>query len=108
MRVRNITTCALGLAAALMLGSELSAQVTQDTTKLRKPSEKRINVSKGEVVTTPARVDTIYRSEEHTSELQSPCNIVCRHLLEKKKKHDPSLWRLLTKGSDSITDKYNL
>src|SRR5256885_10041175 len=24
------------------------------------------------------------RSEEHTSELQSPCNIVCRHLLEKK------------------------
>src|SRR5256885_7419231 len=29
------------------------------------------------------RVD---RSEEHTSELQSPCNLVCRLLLEKKKK----------------------
>src|SRR2546426_6808094 len=28
----------------------------------------------------------IYRSEEHTSELQSPCNLVCRLLLEKKKK----------------------
>src|ERR1039457_7345289 len=27
-----------------------------------------------------------YRSEEHTSELQSPCNRVCRLLLEKKKK----------------------
>src|SRR6266446_9198936 len=27
------------------------------------------------------------RSEEHTSELQSPCNIVCRLLLEKKKKN---------------------
>src|SRR5256885_10762860 len=27
-----------------------------------------------------------YRSEEHTSELQSPCNLVCRLLLEKKKK----------------------
>src|SRR5256885_9036157 len=27
------------------------------------------------------------RSEEHTSELQSPCNIVCRLLLEKKKRH---------------------
>src|ERR1022692_2389041 len=27
-----------------------------------------------------------WRSEEHTSELQSPCNIVCRLLLEKKKK----------------------
>src|SRR2546426_8453693 len=40
------------------------------------------------------------RSEEHTSELQSPCNIVCRLLLEKKKstrlstsspKRDPAL-----------------
>src|SRR3989454_6897053 len=34
---------------------------------------------------------TVYapgRSEEHTSELQSPCNLVCRLLLEKKKKHN--------------------
>src|SRR5256885_4774578 len=30
------------------------------------------------------------RSEEHTSELQSPCNLVCRLLLEKKKKNDIS------------------
>src|SRR2546426_8611905 len=29
----------------------------------------------------------ILRSEEHTSELQSPCNLVCRLLLEKKKKY---------------------
>src|SRR5256885_11818957 len=29
------------------------------------------------------------RSEEHTSELQSPCNLVCRLLLEKKKKTNP-------------------
>src|SRR5256885_5530624 len=28
------------------------------------------------------------RSEEHTSELQSPCNLVCRLLLEKKKKYN--------------------
>src|SRR2546426_8483073 len=28
------------------------------------------------------------RSEEHTSELQSPCNLVCRLLLEKKKRED--------------------
>src|SRR5256885_11906794 len=28
----------------------------------------------------------LQRSEEHTSELQSPCNLVCRLLLEKKKK----------------------
>src|SRR2546426_7961781 len=34
------------------------------------------------------RVEVAYRrrSEEHTSELQSPCNLVCRLLLEKKKK----------------------
>src|SRR5256885_6181120 len=35
----------------------------------------------------PQRAD--WRSEEHTSELQSPCNLVCRLLLEKKKKHHP-------------------
>src|SRR5256885_8006081 len=38
------------------------------------------------------RIQRIYqrqasRSEEHTSELQSPCNLVCRLLLEKKKKN---------------------
>src|SRR6266446_9556034 len=32
------------------------------------------------------------RSEEHTSELQSPCNLVCRLLLEKKKKNTISLF----------------
>src|SRR2546426_5707414 len=31
----------------------------------------------------------ITRSEEHTSELQSPCNLVCRLLLEKKKQPQP-------------------
>src|SRR5688500_19760444 len=31
------------------------------------------------------RLDRHRRSEEHTSELQSPCNLVCRLLLEKKK-----------------------
>src|SRR6266850_5930426 len=33
-----------------------------------------------------ARSPRSRRSEEHTSELQSPCNLVCRLLLEKKKK----------------------
>src|SRR2546426_8322815 len=32
------------------------------------------------------------RSEEHTSELQSPCNLVCRLLLEKKKKSPALDW----------------
>src|ERR1022692_500774 len=39
-------------------------------------------------------VHRAYRSEEHTSELQSPCNLVCRLLLEKKKntRRGCSLW----------------
>src|ERR1039457_7429164 len=48
------------------------------------------SVELGNFVTIPlARVLHVYldiRSEEHTSELQSPCNLVCRLLLEKKKK----------------------
>ena len=67
MRVRSITTCALGLAAALTLvASDLAAQ-SQDTTKLRKPSAQRIPISKespGEVVT--VRVDTVYVTRHDT------------------------------------------
>src|SRR5688500_19854324 len=39
--------------------------------------------------TPPKEMDIVIirRSEEHTSELQSPCNLVCRLLLEKKKKN---------------------
>src|SRR5256885_2532653 len=36
---------------------------------------------------TSISIGELPRSEEHTSELQSPCNLVCRLLLEKKKKH---------------------
>src|SRR3989454_7882004 len=40
----------------------------------------------------PARgYSSFARSEEHTSELQSPCNLVCRLLLEKKKKNSKRL-----------------
>src|SRR5256885_4918718 len=35
----------------------------------------------------PAHRRLLRRSEEHTSELQSPCNLVCRLLLEKKNTH---------------------
>src|SRR5256885_5824217 len=37
-----------------------------------------------------AQLQQLLRSEEHTSELQSPCNLVCRLLLEKKKSHSCS------------------
>src|SRR2546426_4604538 len=38
------------------------------------------------------------RSEEHTSELQSPCNLVCRLLLEKKKKHKTTQEEMSQRG----------
>src|SRR2546426_5840571 len=42
----------------------------------------------------PGKIGRTARSEEHTSELQSPCNLVCRLLLEKKKKKANALTRL--------------
>src|SRR5256885_5981358 len=39
-------------------------------------------------------LSSFVRSEEHTSELQSPCNLVCRLLLEKKKKTHVSLYTI--------------
>src|SRR5256885_12484847 len=50
--------------------------------------EEKITLSPGLRVTTgwsPPSIPATERSEEHTSELQSPCNLVCRLLLEKKK-----------------------
>src|SRR5256885_10797251 len=52
--------------------------------ELRSPTVMR----KGWLPMATTRGDRLFigRSEEHTSELQSPCNLVCRLLLEKKKK----------------------
>src|SRR6266571_6525263 len=43
------------------------------------------------------KVEPVVRSEEHTSELQSHVNLVCRLLLEKKK-HCPAPWRSESSG----------
>src|SRR5256885_9272834 len=48
----------------------------------------------------PGRGD---RSEEHTSELQSPCNLVCRLLLEKKESHSTPSTRAALASSDCCT-----
>src|SRR5256885_8581637 len=47
--------------------------------------EKAESATRGTLVLATVKGDV--RSEEHTSELQSPCNLVCRLLLEKKKKN---------------------
>src|SRR5256885_5709745 len=41
-------------------------------------------LSHGNLLASATAVNVAWRSEEHTSELQSPCNLVCRLLLEKK------------------------
>src|SRR2546427_9584314 len=52
----------------------------------------------GEVLPAPFEVEFSDRSEEHTSELQSQSNLVCRLLLEKKKRLD----RKLTEGGPGV------
>src|SRR2546430_8965826 len=47
-------------------------------------------------------VDACFRSEEHTSELQSQSNLVCRLLLEKKKKHKER--KLLCHAQENVSD----
>src|SRR2546426_8186179 len=57
------------------------------------------SVERGE---TNISLDNLERSEEHTSELQSPCNLVCRLLLEKKKKKNKGKYpiRITEKSGD--------
>src|SRR5256885_9656043 len=57
-------------------------------------SKRRSNSSgsiRSSVSSSGAESSGLGRSEEHTSELQSPCNLVCRLLLEKKKKQNAML-----------------
>ena len=51
------------------------------------------------------RKKTRARSEEHTSELQSPCNLVCRLLLEKKK-NTTCLYKLHSNNKNSYKQYY--
>src|SRR5256885_2711936 len=51
-------------------------------------------------------IESSRRSEEHTSELQSPCNLVCRLLLEKKKIHiQITRTQMLSYSIDSIFNR---
>src|SRR5256885_11506110 len=57
----------------------------------RTPSQRTWNTSAWVTLTKRSETSTRnwkIRSEEHTSELQSPCNLVCRLLLEKKKTNE--------------------
>src|SRR2546426_4978870 len=58
---------------------------TQGARVPARDDERAASQRRGEATGTRGR-SADARSEEHTSELQSPCNLVCRLLLEKKKK----------------------
>src|SRR5256885_7546483 len=65
------------------------AQLHAHGRRARHGDGRRVALAHVEVDHLPGRVrrlDRKSRSEEHTSELQSPCNLVCRLLLEKKKR----------------------
>src|SRR5256885_9652755 len=53
------------------------------------PKKLDVSIQQGLLTVSGERQIPVHeRSEEHTSELQSPCNLVCRLLLEKKNEHD--------------------
>src|SRR3989454_7260073 len=70
-------------------------------------------VSKKPIVTSAMELTSkspyILRSEEHTSELQSPCNLVCRLLLEKKKKQNSyKITNILVPKLNEITTRIRM
>src|SRR5688500_14730897 len=76
------------LEVARWTGSSRNSQpwhfvVVTEKGQLRAISELRTAINW--VAEAPLAIAIVLRSEEHTSELQSPCNLVCRLLLEKKK-----------------------
>src|SRR5256885_11887690 len=68
------------------LGLQVGRPQPPERRRIERPSAAGTGGTTGSEATTGA-VGAIPgpRSEEHTSELQSPCNLVCRLLLEKKK-----------------------
>src|SRR2546426_8669834 len=78
-KVTGVQTCS----------SDLDAQADEPAVQI---GEARAEQRTGRRVQRPRQPHEVdpqrgQRSEEHTSELQSPCNLVCRLLLEKKKKY---------------------
>src|SRR5690625_6465964 len=85
----------IGFSMGGMIAAYLAAKYDVEKLVLLAPARKYISVGKiarriGEVVMDAFRGklddNDFYRSEEHTSELQSRGHLVCRLLLEKKKK----------------------
>src|SRR5688500_19908603 len=68
------TAASSSIATNASASDAITGQATREGSAQRNPA------------ITEATGPLMVRSEEHTSELQSPCNLVCRLLLEKKNK----------------------
>src|ERR1039457_7553776 len=88
-----VRSCSRAKAARLPLERAVSAstdmgksfQSTMSETKPTDPQSRRLYRKTPSAEGGDQEYSSVLRSEEHTSELQSPCNLVCRLLLEKKK-----------------------
>src|SRR2546427_2075807 len=102
-RPRSISQRASGLSRACVTGSRYRAALAPATLKLRRSIQARHRRSKSKAGTASSTVQPMeeavpafdferlwraWRSEEHTSELQSQSKLLCPLLLEKKKKRD--------------------
>src|SRR5438477_4329580 len=74
-------------ATRMIVGSDQGAVITLDGGRTWSSWFNQPTAQFYHVVTDDAFPYRVYRSEEHTSELQSHVNLVCRLLLEKKKKN---------------------
>src|SRR5207247_9620855 len=80
--------CPLSLHDALPI-LPVGQSVRDEATKLGKRVQLELGGHNPLIVLADAKMDAAVRSEEHTSELQSRVDLVCRLLLEKKKTHRP-------------------
>src|SRR2546426_6904040 len=98
--MRWVPTALALLAAACETGIKPTATIAATDSADQVQFGMSHYVTNGGIQRAQVRADTAYfyspvqtaelrnvRSEEHTSELQSPCNLVCRLLLEKKKRN---------------------
>src|SRR5256885_10844725 len=79
----EIYTLSLHDALPISPGAHFAQQIAHVNRKIARRLIARVRILRQRLAQNPLQLG---RSEEHTSELQSPCNLVCRLLLEKKKK----------------------
>src|SRR2546426_8568881 len=94
--LRIVAGVALGYGLIVLLAWLLQERLAFPAPRAPVPDPRRLGIAHGERIELVSGDGTrlagwylaprAARSEEHTSELQSPCNLVCRLLLEKKKK----------------------